>query len=92
MDFSDIVILCITPNSCCQQNLMCFDMPLYFYTFRILRFTFMQYLFAIIISLQIGFSTVAVAQWVRRWSSGHRIVQVEGLGPSGEIYKIFFQQ
>ena len=28
MDFSDIVILYITPNSCCQQNLTCFDMPL----------------------------------------------------------------
>ena len=28
MDFSDVVILCITPNSCCQQNLTCFDMPL----------------------------------------------------------------
>ena len=28
MDFSDIVILCIRPNSCCQQNLKCFDMPL----------------------------------------------------------------
>ena len=23
-----IVILCIRPNSCCQQNLECFDMPL----------------------------------------------------------------
>ena len=28
MNFSDIVILCIGPNSCCQQNLKCFDMPL----------------------------------------------------------------
>ena len=28
MDFSDIVILCSRPNSCCQQNLKCFDMPL----------------------------------------------------------------
>ena len=26
-DFSDIMILGITPDSCCQQNLMCFDMP-----------------------------------------------------------------
>ena len=25
---SDIVILCSRPNSCCQQNLKCFDMPL----------------------------------------------------------------
>ena len=28
MDFSDIVILCSRPNSCCQQYLKCFDMPL----------------------------------------------------------------
>ena len=28
MDFSDIVILCSRPNSCCQQNLKCSDMPL----------------------------------------------------------------
>ena len=28
MDFSDVVILCSGPNSCCQQNLKCFDMPL----------------------------------------------------------------
>ena len=28
LDFSDIVILCGRPNSCCQQSLKCFDMPL----------------------------------------------------------------
>ena len=28
MDFSDIEILCSRPNSRCQQNLKCFDMPL----------------------------------------------------------------
>ena len=28
MDFSDIVILCSWPNSCCQQDLKCFGMPL----------------------------------------------------------------
>ena len=28
MDLSDIVMLCSWPNSCCQQNLKCFDMPL----------------------------------------------------------------
>ena len=28
MDFSDIAILCSMPNSCCQQNLKCFDKPL----------------------------------------------------------------
>ena len=28
IDFSDIVMLSSWPNSCCQQNLKCFDMPL----------------------------------------------------------------
>ena len=28
MDFSDIVMLRSRPNSCCQENLKCFDMPL----------------------------------------------------------------
>ena len=28
IDFSDIVMLLSGPNSCCQQNLTCFDMPL----------------------------------------------------------------
>ena len=28
MDFNNIVILCGRPNSRCQQNLKCFDMPL----------------------------------------------------------------
>ena len=28
IDFSDIVMLSCGPNSCCQQNLECFDMPL----------------------------------------------------------------
>ena len=28
MDFRDVLILCGRPNSCCQQNLKCFDMPL----------------------------------------------------------------
>ena len=27
-DFSDTVMLGSGPNSCCQQNLKCFDMPL----------------------------------------------------------------
>ena len=26
--FGDIVILCSRPNSCCQENFKCFDMPL----------------------------------------------------------------
>ena len=30
MDFSDKVILCNSPNSCRQQNLRCFDIPLLF--------------------------------------------------------------
>ena len=29
MYFSDVVILCGRPNSCCQQNYKCFDMPYY---------------------------------------------------------------
>ena len=33
MDFSDIVMLRNRPNSCCQQNLKCFD---------IVRFVFMK--------------------------------------------------
>ena len=28
IDFSDIVMLRSRPNSCCHQNLKCFDMPL----------------------------------------------------------------
>ena len=28
IDFSDIVMLRGGPNSCCQENLKCFDMPL----------------------------------------------------------------
>ena len=28
MDFSDIAILCSRPDSCYEQNLKCFDMPL----------------------------------------------------------------
>ena len=38
------------------------------------------------------FSTVAVALWVRRSSSGHRVVQAEGSSPGGDIYQIIFQQ
>ena len=37
-----------------------------------------------------SFSTVAVIQWVRRWSSGHRVVQAEGSSLGGDIYQIFF--
>ena len=29
------------------------------------------------------------AQWVRRWNSGHRVVQAEGSSPGGNIYQIF---
>ena len=37
-------------------------------------------------------STVVVAQWVRRWSSDHRVVQVEGSSPGGDIYQTFLFQ
>ena len=36
IDFSDIVMLRIGPNGCCQQNLNCFNMPLF------VRFVSMQ--------------------------------------------------
>ena len=29
MDFSDIAVLCNRPNNCGQQNLRCFDEPLF---------------------------------------------------------------
>ena len=44
----------------------------------------------IINNFEVHFSTVAVAQWVRRWSSGHRVVQVEGSSPGGDVYEYFF--
>ena len=40
-------------------------------------------------SFEIGFSTVAVAQWVSRWNSGHRVVQAEG-STRVEIHINFF--
>ena len=36
-------------------------------------------------NFKIGFFTVAVAQWVRRWSSGHRMVQAKGSSSGGDI-------
>ena len=33
---------------------------------------------------------MAVAQWVRRWSSDHRVVQAEGSSPGGDTYQTFF--
>ena len=41
-------------------------------------------------NLKIGFSTLAVAQWVRRWNSGHRVVQAEGSSLGGDIHQILF--
>ena len=40
-------------------------------------------------NFKISFSTVAVAQWARRWSTGHRVVQAEGSSPGGGIYLFF---
>ena len=37
-------------------------------------------------------STVAVAQWVRRWSSEYRVLQAEGTSPGGDTYQAIFQQ
>ena len=31
---------------------------------------------------------MAVAQWVRRWSSDHRVVQGEGSSKCGDVYQI----
>ena len=36
-------------------------------------------------NFKIYFSTLAVAQWVRDWSSGHRVVQPEDSSPDGDI-------
>ena len=33
---------------------------------------------------------MAVAQWVRRWSSDHRVVQAEGSSPGGDTYQTLF--
>ena len=33
---------------------------------------------------------MAVAQWVSRWSSDHRVVQAEGSSPSGDTYQTCF--
>ena len=41
-------------------------------------------------NFKFGFSTVAVVQLVRRWSSGHRLVQAEGSSPGGDMYQFFF--
>ena len=49
-----------------------------------------EYLFAIINNFKIDFSTVAVAQWVRCWSSGHRMVQAESSSPGGNVHQFFF--
>ena len=36
-----------------------------------------------------GFSIVAVAQWARRRSSGHRMVEAEGSSRGGDLYQLF---
>ena len=33
---------------------------------------------------------MAVAQWVRLWTSGHRVIQVDGSNPGGDRYHFFF--
>ena len=52
----------------------------------------LQYLFAIIDNKgsELVLSTVVVAQSVRPWSSGHRVVQTEGSIPGGDTYTKFF--
>ena len=41
-------------------------------------------------SFSTSFSTVAVAQWVRSWSSEHRVVQAEGSSLGGDTHQTFF--
>ena len=41
-------------------------------------------------NFNINFSTVLVAQWVRCWSLGHRVVRAEGSSPGKATYRIFF--
>ena len=41
-------------------------------------------------NFKVSFSTVAVAQWVKRWTTGHRVVQAEGSSPGGDIYEFCF--
>ena len=36
--------------------------------------------------------SLVVAQWVRRWSSNHRVVQAEGSSPRGDVYQFFFKR
>ena len=33
---------------------------------------------------------MAVAQWIRRWSSDHRVVQAESSSPGGDTYQTCF--
>ena len=47
-------------------------------------------MFAIINKISQSFSTVVVAQWVRRSSSDYRVVQGEGSSPGGDTYQTFF--
>ena len=42
IDISDIVMLGSGPNSCCQQNLKCFDMPLWVAVRRTYVFTLQE--------------------------------------------------
>ena len=41
-------------------------------------------------NFRIGFSTVAVAQWVRHWDRGHRVVQAEGSSLGRDTHQSFF--
>ena len=37
MDFGDVAVFCSRPNSCCLQNLECFDMPLLSFKFVFMK-------------------------------------------------------
>ena len=35
-------------------------------------------------------STAVVVQWVRRWTTDHRVVQLVGSNPPGDVFQICF--
>ena len=73
----DIIIIIIKN----QKGKFSIEFPQYF-----------LYLFAIINRMSQSSSTVAEAQWVRRWSSEHRVVKAEGSSRGGDTYQAFFQR
>ena len=42
------------------------------------------------IYISLVLSTAVVAQWVRRWTTDHRVLQLVGSSPLGDVYQIRF--